>query len=321
MLFEKRENVKPYEYPQLMEFAKGILESFWTIDHFEVESDLRQIKVGDLTPEEVTILERCMLSINVVENKVKSFWSRLDMRFPKPEVGFVGSVFGSNEVVHAMAYSELLEQMGLSDKFKTVMDVPCMKGRSAYLTKYLKGVSSRSNKEFTKSLILFTLLVENVSLFSQFLIMSSFSKYKNKITEFGKIVSATSADEQLHGQFGATLVNILRTENPEWFDDDMEAKIRRSVRKAFKAECGVLDWIFEEQELDFLPKKNIKEFLKNRFNYSLNLMQYDDEYEIDSTLLDCTKFFDRIASSTVDDDFFHSTVTSYSKGKCFEDIF
>ena len=40
-------------------------------------------------------------------------------------------------------------------------------------------------------------------------------------------------------------------------------------KKAFEAESAIIDWIFEEGELDFLPKKNVNEFIKDRFNRSL----------------------------------------------------
>ena len=42
--------------------------------------------------------------------------------------------------------------------------------------------------------------------------------------------------------------------------------IQESCKKAFIAESKIVDWIFEEGELDFLPKAVINEFIKNRFN-------------------------------------------------------
>ena len=42
--------------------------------------------------------------------------------------------------------------------------------------------------------------------------------------------------------------------------------IQNLCKQAFEAEQDVVDWIFENGELDFLPKIVINEFLKNRFN-------------------------------------------------------
>ncbi len=315
-IFQPRENIKPYEYPELLGYVDAMHKSFWTVDEFNFDGDVKSF-LTEISDSERSAIQRCMLAISQIEHSVKSFWARLDMRLPKPEVSFVGASFADSETRHSLAYSKLIERLGLNEEFAELLEVPCMQGRIKYLKKYLTGFTSRSDKEFTKSLILFTLLVENVALFSQFLIISSFFKYRNVLLNISKVITATSQEEQLHGKFGAHLVSIIREENPEWFDQDMEDKIKRSVRKAFKAECEVLDWMFEKGELEFLPKASAVEFLKKRFNYSLSLLKFTPEFEVDDSLLEPTNFFDLLVSSDVDIDFFTARSTAYSKGGDF----
>lgn len=317
-IFEKRDNIKPYEYPKLMRYAHAIHESFWTPEHFTYDRDVQNFRV-ELNDTERDILKKSMLAIGVVENKVKTFWARIDMRMPKTEIANVGHTFAGNEVIHQLTYEKLLNLLGLEDEFNKIQEVPCMQGRSEYLTKYLTGVHSKSNKEFTKSLILFTLLVENASLFSQFLIVSSFKKYKNVLSNFNTVISATAREENLHAKFGEELINIIRTENPEWFDDDMEQKIRRNVRKAYKAEVGVLDWIFEKGELDFLPKASIEEYLKYRFNKSLRQIGYTDEFELNEELLTYSNYLDVQLTATTSFDFFAEKSTDYAQNAAFSE--
>jgi ribonucleoside-diphosphate reductase beta chain len=256
-IYQSRDQILPYEYPEFEHFWESMYKGFWEFGKFDFERDVRDFKL-ELDDLEREILIRSMLSISVVENKVKSFWANCPQRFPKPEVFNVCYAFSSNEVVHQICYQKVLDLLKVYDRFEAVSEVDCMQGRVKYLNKYLDGAKSRSNKEFTKSLILFTLMTENVSLFSQFFIVSSFFKYKNVLNTFSKVITATMRDELLHGKFGSSLVNIVRKENPEWFDDEMEQKIRRNVRKAYKAELGVLDWIFEKGELSFISKKKWK---------------------------------------------------------------
>lgn len=314
-IFEPRQNVKPYEYPELIKFAKAIQHSAWTIEEFvdSLSTDKMDFH-KDLTNSEREAIKRTMLAISHVEHAVKTFWARLDMRMEKPEISFVGSTFAGNEVVHSFAYSELLEQLGLNGEFEKLLGIPAIANRTKYLKKYLEGINSRSNKEFTKSLILFTLLVENVSLFSQFLIISSFSKYRNQLKTISKIINATAREEILHGRFGGELVNIIRSENPEWFDAEMEAKIRRSIHKAFDAEMGVLDWIFEKGDLPFISREAINEFLKLRLNDSLGLMNYGPEFETSDELLVASDYLTNMLLSTVDSDFFDKRPIDYQKG-------
>ena len=65
---------------------------------------------------------------------------------------------------------------------------------------------SRDNKMYTKSVLLFSLFIEHVSLFSQFLIMMSFNKEKNVLKGISNVVEATSKEEEIHGNFGAELL-------------------------------------------------------------------------------------------------------------------
>jgi ribonucleotide reductase beta subunit family protein with ferritin-like domain len=228
-------------------------------------------------------------------------------------------VFISGNCIHQLTYEKLLSLLGLEKEFENVVNIPCMQGRSEYLGKYLQGVYSKSNKEFTKSLILFTLLVENTSLFSQFLIVSAFKKHKNVMSNFNSVISATAREENLHAKFGEELINIIRNENPDWFDTDMENKIRRNVRKALEAEIGVLNWIFEKGELEFLSKKNIIEYLKSRFNKSLNQIGYKNEFEIEESLLKPTEFLEVQLTATSSFDFFNEKSTDYSQNTAFNE--
>jgi len=314
-IFDPRHTIKPYEYPELIDYAEAIIDSHWQVK--EYLSDLEYDKLeftNSLVDTERIAAQRTMLAISHVEHAVKTFWARIDIRLDKPEIAFVGATFAGNEVIHSFAYSELLKLLGLDQEFEHLMKIPAIADRTKYLKKYLQGVKSRSNKEFTKSLILFTLLVENVSLFSQFLIMSSFSKYKSNLKTIQTIINATAREEIIHGKFGAHLVQIIKSENPEWFDDEMEDKIRRNARKAFKAEMKVLDWIFEHGELDFLPRVAIDEFLKLRFNDSLSQLGYSPEYELDEELLEKSNYLTTMLSATADFDFFDQRSVDYAKG-------
>ncbi len=317
-IFEARRAIKPYEHPHLIKYAHAIHESFWTPEHFTYDRDVNDYLVK-LNATEQDVLKKAMLAIGVIENKVKTFWARIDMRMPKTEIAIVGHTFAGNEVIHQLTYEKLLTLLGLEDEFDKVIDIPCMQGRSDYLTKYLQGVYSKSNKEFTKSLILFTLLVENASLFSQFLIVSSFKKHKNILSNFNSVISATAREENLHAKFGEELIKIIRSENPEWFDEEMESKIRRNVRKALVAETEVLDWIFEKGELDFLPKESIIEYLKSRFNKSLNQIGYSNEFEINDKLLEPTEFLEVQLMASSSFDFFNEKSTDYSQNTAFDE--
>jgi ribonucleoside-diphosphate reductase beta chain len=141
----------------------------------------------------------------------------------------------------------------------------------------------------------------------------AFNKHKNMLKGISNVVEATSKEEQIHGDFGIDLIKILQKENPEWFTSEYHENIHNLCKQAFEAEQGVVDWIFEDGELDFLPKSVINEFLKNRFNNSLESIGIGKVFEIDQNLVAQTEWFDDEIIGTKHGDFFVKRSINYSK--------
>jgi len=311
-LFEKRINLKPYEYPHLYEYVPAIRHSYWIHSEFNFTSDIQDFK-SRLTDTERSAIKNTMLAISQIEVAVKSFWGDLYHRVPKPEIGSVGSTFAESEVRHADAYSHLLEILGLNNEFKKLKKKPAIMKRVRYLETALKNSRSDDNREYAESILLFSLFIEHVSLFSQFLIIMAFNKHKNMLKGISNVVEATSKEEQIHGDFGIDLIKILQKENPDWFTKEYHKNIQNMCMEAFEAEKDVVDWIFENGELDFLPKAVVNEFLKNRFNNSLESIGIDKVFDIDQDLVSQTEWFDDEIIGTKHGDFFVKRSINYSK--------
>lgn len=311
-IFDKRVNILPYEYPQLISYKDAIRHSYWIDTEFNFTSDISDFKTN-INDIERDIIKKSMLSIAQIEVNVKTFWADMYKRMPISEIGDVGMTFAESEVRHKDAYAKLLTILGLQNEFEHVIEVPAIQGRINYLNKYLDGTRSKNDKMYTKSVLLFSLFIEHVSLFSQFLIMMSFNKEKNLFKGISNVVEATSKEEDIHGNFGVEIINIIKQEFPEWFDEEFEDLIYSACNKAYEAECGILDWIFEKGELEFLPKDVIKEFIKNRFNNSLNKIGMKSVFDINIELLEPTIWFDVEIKSTKEGDFFYKKSIDYNK--------
>ena len=190
-IFKKRVNLKPYEYPELVEYVDAIRHSYWVHTEFNFTSDIQDFKVH-LNEAEKTAVERAMLAISQIEIAVKNFWGDIYKKMPKPEIGAVGATFAESEVRHADAYSNLIQVLGLNSEFENLMEVPAIRRRIKYLEKSIGGIRSIENKDYFESVILFSMFIENVSLFSQFLVIMSFNKYKNVLKGMSNAVEATS---------------------------------------------------------------------------------------------------------------------------------
>lgn len=311
-IFLKRVNILPYEYPDLLKYKDAIRHSYWIESEFNFTTDINDFKVV-ISDVERDVIKKTMLAIAQIEVNVKTFWADMYKRMPITEIGDVGMTFAESEVRHKDAYAKLLRILGLEEEFQSVIDIPAIKDRINYLVKYLDGTRSKDDKMYTKSVLLFSLFIEHVSLFSQFLIMMSFNKEKNLFKGISNVVEATSKEEDIHGNFGVEIINIIKQENPEWFDKEFDELIYSACKKAYKAECKVLDWIFEKGELDFLPKETIKHFIQNRFNNSLNKIGMDSLFTPNLSLLEKTMWFEVEITSTKEGDFFYKKQIDYNK--------
>ena len=132
-----------------------------------------------MTPAERNALKNAMLAIAQIEVAVKTFWGDIFKKMPKPEIGAVGFTFAESEVRHADAYSHLLEILGLNSEFEKITEVPIIQKRIKYLEKTITLARTDENRQYMHSVLLFSLFIEHVSLFSQFLIIMSFNKHRN----------------------------------------------------------------------------------------------------------------------------------------------
>jgi ribonucleoside-diphosphate reductase beta chain len=254
-----------------------------------------------------------MLAISQIEVAVKTFWGNMYEKIPKPEIGAIGATFAESEVRHHDAYSHLLEILGLNDEFTKLKNNPVIMERVNYLEVALRSAKSDDRKEYAQSVLLFSLFIEHVSLFSQFLIIMAFNKHRDRLKGVSNVVEATSKEEQIHGNFGIDLIRIIKDEHPEWFGHAHAHVVRAMCAKAFKAESAIVDWIFEAGELDFLPKAVVNEFIKNRLNNSLKSIGIEPVFVIDPVLVKQSDWFDDEIIGTKHGDFFVKRSINYNK--------
>jgi len=311
-IFIKRTNLKPYEYPNLVEYVDAIRHSYWVHTEFNFTSDIQDFKVH-LNEKEQTAVQRAMLAISQIEIAVKTFWGDIYKKLPKPEIGSVGATFAESEVRHADAYSHLIQLLGLNGEFENLLEVPAIRRRIKYLEKTISNTKAIDNQDYFESVVLFSMFVENVSLFSQFLVIMSFNKHKNVLKGMSNAVEATSKEENIHAEFGFDIVNLIKKENPSWWSTELVEDLIEATKDAFYAESEIVDWIFEKGDLEFLTKKQTIEFIKHRFNLSLNAIGIDNVFEVDTKLLETTEWFDDEILTTKHTDFFNKRSINYSK--------
>lgn len=319
MIFEEQISRKPNKYPWTEQFIDAMHQGFWTDKEFSFKTDFHQFKTI-LNDKEREIVVRTLSAIGQIEVAVKTFWAKLGENLPHPSLSDLGFVMANVEVIHNNAYERLLRELDMEDVFEQNLKLEWIQGRVKYLKKYTHRFYKDSKKQYLYALILFTLFVENVSLFSQFYVINWFAKNKNVLKDTDQQVRYTRNEESIHAMVGMKIIHTIREEYPELFDQELQDRIAHEAEQAFIAESKIIDWMVNGIQEKGLSAPVLKEFIKNRINESLSDIGFQKVFEVDNNLLDETFWFDEQLLAPNMTDFFHSKSVEYSKnGQCFDE--
>jgi ribonucleoside-diphosphate reductase beta chain len=312
MIFDEQISRKPNYYPWTENFIEAMHNGFWTDKEFSFKSDVQQFKVN-LTEQEKEIIIRTLSAIGQIEIAVKTFWAKLGENLPHPSLQDLGYVMANTEVIHNNAYERLISTLGLEDIFEENLKLDWIQGRVKYLKKYTHRYYKDSKKQYVYALTLFTLFVENVSLFSQFYIINWFARFKNVLKDTDQQVKYTRNEENIHALVGAKIINTIREEYSDLFDAEFVEKILSEAKEAYESESKIIDWMVNGIKEEGLNAQVLKEFVKNRINESLKMIGFPVAFEIDKDLISSTMWFEEELLGNNMVDFFHSRPTEYSK--------
>ena len=315
MLFTEQIARKPDLYPWTKQFIDAIWKGFWTPDEFNFRSDYSQFKT-DLTKEEQEVIVKTMSAIGQIEIAVKSFWADVGKHLPHPSIKDLGYAMANSEVIHNLAYEKILEVLHLTHVFEENLNEKVIRGRVDYLRKYLEKHYDDDRKQYVYSIILFTLFVENVSLFSQFYIIMHMNRNKAVMKDCAQQVQYTRNEEMLHAQVGIKLIQTLREEYPDLFDQELQDRIQHECIESLKAESKVIDWIMGDYKVDGLSAPILKSFIAKRMADSLDQIGFDNsEIVYDQAHVDETFWFDEELYGANMTDFFQKRPVEYAKGQ------
>lgn len=309
-LFDVQIARKPNHYPWSQDIINAIWSGHWTPNEFSFKSDYGDFKTR-MTEVERQIIVRDLSAIAQIEVAVKRFWAKLGDNLPHPSMYDLGYAISSTEVIHNQAYEKLLDTLGITDVFEDNLKEPVIAGRVNYLTKYLNKVYTDSRKQYLYSLVLFTLFVENVSLFSQFYVVMWFNRFKNMLKDTAQQVQYTKNEEALHAMTGTMLINTIKAEYPELWDEELTARIYHESSVAYNAECAIIDWIVGAYSEPHLSASILKDYVAYRINNSLVSIGLQPQLHVEDP--DSFRWMIEEEKATTMSDFFHKRPVNYKK--------
>ena len=319
-LFDNRIEYKPFEYPEY--YTEGWLkqaQAFWLHTEISMSGDVKDWN-EKLTDKEKSLVGNILLGFAQTECAVSDYWTQKVVGwFPKHEIQQMAMMFGSQETIHAVAYSYLNETLGLED-FKAFLHEPATAKRFENLVAY-EGNSPRG---IASSLAIFSAFAEGVSLYSAFAVLYSF-QMRNLLKGIGQQMKWSVRDESLHSKMGCRLFRHMCEE-----DNQLLELCRTNVIKAaedmVQLEAMYIEKMFEAGEIEGISSYDLINFIKKRANEKLVELGYVDlgsYFPFNPKAAANLDWFYHLTGGVTHTDFFAIRPTDYSKaneGEDFEDI-
>lgn len=328
MLFKQRIPYKPFEYP--VYYTEGWLkqaQAFWLHTEIPMQQDVKDFR-ENLADHEKKLVGNILLGFAQTECAVSDYWTnQVTKWFPKHEIIQMAMMFGSQETIHATAYSYLNETLGLENfdgflhnevtknKFDNLMNT---KNEYTYIE---LATMPLARVEVAKSLAVFSAFAEGVSLYSSFAVLYSF-QMRNLLKGIGQQMKWSVRDESLHSKMGCMLFRQMCEEYPE-LRDAARDKVLEAAHLSVNMEIDFINKMFENGDLENLKAEDLVEFIRKRANEKLIELGYEPVFIVDTTKSDNLDWFYHLTGGLTHTDFFALRPTDYSKageGEDFEDV-
>jgi ribonucleotide reductase beta subunit family protein with ferritin-like domain len=227
-LFDERIPYKPFEYPEY--YTEGWLkqaQAFWLHTEIPMSGDVKDWN-EKLTESEKNLVGNILLGFAQTECAVSDYWTQKVVSwFPKHEIQQMAMMFGSQETIHAVAYSYLNETLGL-ENFEAFLHEPATAERFENLISY----SGNDPVGIGRSLAIFSAFAEGVSLYSAFAVLYSF-QMRNLLKGIGQQMKWSVRDESLHSKNILTKClnkEILKTLKPTISNNLLEKDLMKNCK-------------------------------------------------------------------------------------------
>ena len=135
------------------------------------------------------------------------------------------------EAIHTHAYQYCIESLGMDEGeiFNMYHEVPSVAHKASWALKYTKELSDpnfqtgteESDKALLKNLIAYYCVMEGIFFYCGFTQILSMGR-RNKMTGTSEQFQYILRDESMHVNFGIDVINQIKLENPQLWDDEIQ---------------------------------------------------------------------------------------------------
>jgi len=238
--------LRPMRYPQFYDRFRDAIRNTWTVEEVDLHSDLTDLR--RLTPAERHLVSRLVAFFAtgdtiVANNLVLNLYQHVNS--PEGRLYLSRQLF--EEAVHVQFYLTLLDtyvpdETERAAAFAAVESIPSIARKAEFCFRWIDSIhqlrslrDAADRRAFLLNLVCFAACIEGLFFYGAFAYVY-FLRSRGLLNGLASGTNWVFRDESMHMAFAFDVVDTVRAEEPELFDDGLHAQVRDMLAEAVECE-------------------------------------------------------------------------------------
>jgi ribonucleoside-diphosphate reductase beta chain len=264
--------LRPMRYPEFYDRFRDAIANTWSVEEVDLHSDLKDL--ARLSEAEQHLVSRLVAFFAtgdtiVANNLVLNLYQHVNS--PEGRLYLSRQLF--EEAVHVQFYLTLLDtyvpdEQQRAAAFAAVENIPSIKRKaefcfhwidSIYQLRRLETIGDR--RQFLLNLICFAACIEGLFFYGAFAYVY-FLRSRGLLNGLASGTNWVFRDESMHMAFAFDVVDTVRREEPELFDEAMAGQVRSMLAEAVECEVQFAADLLE-QGISGMSLESMREYLQH----------------------------------------------------------
>lgn len=239
--------LRPMRYPLFFDRYRDAIKNTWTVEEVDLHSDLKDL--ARLSAAERHLVSRLVAFFAtgdtiVANNLVLNLYQHVNA--PEARLYLSRQLF--EEAVHVQFYLNLLDTYVPDEEerfaaFAAVENIPSIRRKAEFCFRWIDSIGSLQRLEtrddrraFLLNLICFAACIEGLFFYGAFAYVY-FLRSRGLLNGLASGTNWVFRDESMHMAFAFDVVDVVRQEEPDLFDEEMARQVREMLAEAVECEA------------------------------------------------------------------------------------
>ncbi len=248
--------LRPMRYPLFFDRYRDAIKNTWTVEEVDLYSDLKDLP--GLSAAERHLISRLVAFFAtgdtiVANNLVLNLYQHINA--PEARLYLSRQLF--EEAVHVQFYLNLLDTYVPDEQerfaaFAAVENIPSIRRKAEFCFRWIDSIGDLNRLEtradrraFLLNLICFAACIEGLFFYGAFAYVY-FLRSRGLLNGLASGTNWVFRDESMHMAFAFDVVDVVRTEEPDLFDDELAAQCRQMLAEAVDCEAQFAEDLLDQ---------------------------------------------------------------------------